>query len=114
MENSQHDRPPVDFMSFFLRKRGCSSPGGSNRKARSLAFEALESRSLLAADIFLDYGDGSAANDFKTRLDELAASLGILPVTSAEVTQVKVALKVGLQTAFSQFTVNFLEALPAG
>ncbi len=66
----------------------------------------------MAANVFLDFGDPSGENSFADRLQELAAADGRIPFTETEFDQLKASVTAAMQTAFTNYDVNFFQELP--
>ncbi len=84
---------------FVCQRRKRSRPSSSSRRLlRSLRFEALESRKLLAVGVSLDF------TDFADRLDEACATAGFAPDKyfdrKTEVPQVEANIKANLTTIY--------------
>jgi|GEM_PF-5151617 len=81
---------------------------------RPLRAEPLEPRQLMAAAVFLDFGDASGDNSFADRLQELAIVDGRLPFTGTEINQLKTNIAAAVQTAYIGYDVSFSQTTPTG
>lgn len=103
-------------MMGWLGKYLVKTNNGARRQMRSrpLRAEPLEPRHLLAATVFLDFGDPTGDNSFAERLQELASSDGRIPFTVTEINQLKTNIAATVQSAFAGYDVSLTQTLPTG
>ena len=64
------------------------------------------------ATVFVDFGDGTSADDFTSRLNDLATESSIPQFTTSEVQSFEAAIVAGLQSAFASFQVQVVTTAP--
>ncbi|HND54330.1 MAG TPA: dockerin type I domain-containing protein, partial [Pirellulaceae bacterium] len=67
----------------------------------------------MAVDVWVDFGAGSAADDFSQRVAEWSTTLNATSVTASELATLKSQVRSGLQSAYAGYTINWLDSAPA-